>query len=251
MVRACHFLSHKELLQLPNELLLHIFLCFLPCLIDIIHVGRCNKKLATNLRSEIGRIRESPKDAADAMGVSYLKESVHVRGNYRSHLGKYVRLNRVLKHLDLCKAWVRYEGAEALAQGIAQSGSLMSVNLSSNNLTGETAYIKASEVEGDSFEVGDKVIYWGREMLVSKGKDFDGEIKMRPLDWRSGIQALADALRVSSSLTFVDFSFCTLGAEGAKALAPGIASSASLTEARRLRCPPSSCCPASLICLHR
>ena len=34
-----------------------------------------------------------------------------------------------------------------------------------------------------------------------KGKDKDGEIKMKPVDWAEGINAIADALRVNASLT--------------------------------------------------
>ena len=44
-----------------------------------------------------------------------------------------------------------------------------------------------------------------------------------------GIQAIADALRVNASLTSLNLAANMLGPEGAKALAPGIAASASLT----------------------
>ena len=36
-------------------------------------------------------------------------------------------------------------------------------SLQSNNLASETDYVKATEVEGESKEVGAKVIYQGRE----------------------------------------------------------------------------------------
>ena len=42
----------------------------------------------------------------------------------------------------------------------------------------ETHYVKASEVEGGSKEVGATVAYQGREMVVSEGVDDDGELKM-------------------------------------------------------------------------
>ena len=51
-------------------------------------------------------------------------------------------------------------------------------SLESNNLVGETGYIKTSEVQGSSFEVGAKVTYEGREMTVSMAPDSDGEMKM-------------------------------------------------------------------------
>ena len=51
-------------------------------------------------------------------------------------------------------------------------------SLASNNLAGETGYIKTSEVQGSSFEVGAKVTYEGREMTVSMAPDSDGEMKM-------------------------------------------------------------------------
>ena len=40
----------------------------------------------------------------------------------------------------------------------------------------ETGYVKATEVEGDSKEVGAKVMYQGREMIVSKGVDRNGDL---------------------------------------------------------------------------
>ena len=139
MVRACHFLSHKELLQLPNELLLHIFLCFLPCLIDIVHVGRCNKKLATILSSVIKRLRDDPKEAAEAMNVDHLAERVYVDSKdiVLKHLFKYVSSNRVMKSFVVTgrNDAIGPEGAKALAPAIANSALLTTLKLSGNNLT--------------------------------------------------------------------------------------------------------------------
>ena len=84
------------------------------------------------------------------------------------------------------------------------------MNLASNNLGGETGYVKASKVQGTSFNVGDEVIYEGCKMIVSKGKDSDGEIKMKPVDWAQGINEIADALRVNASLTKLDVSNCCI-----------------------------------------
>ena len=70
-------------------------------------------------------------------------------------------------------------------------------SIASNGLCGETDYVKASEVEGDSKEEGAKVMYQGREMVVSKGVDDDGELRM--ID-TSGITALADTLKTNTTL---------------------------------------------------
>ena len=95
------------------------------------------------------------------------------------------------------------EGIKAIAAALRVNASLTSLDLASNNLGGETGYVKASKVQGKSFNIGDEVIYEGRKMIVSKGKDRDGDIKMKPVDWVQGINAIADALRVNASLTEV------------------------------------------------
>ena len=71
-------------------------------------------------------------------------------------------------------------------------------SLSRNNLVFETSYVKATEVQGDSFEVGAKVMYQGREMVVSNGIDNDGEIKMTD---SFGLKTLAEALPKTSITT--------------------------------------------------
>jgi hypothetical protein len=92
--------------------------------------------------------------------------------------------------------------ASDLSQAVV-TGGLTSLNLSSNNLcpVNETGYIKASQVQNSSFNVGDKVVYQGKEMIVSKAKDSDGDIKMTNLPDMSGLNALADAFRVNGALT--------------------------------------------------
>ena len=64
-------------------------------------------------------------------------------------------------------------------------------SLASNNLAGETGYVKKSKVQGSSFEVGAKVTYEGRNMTVSQAPDSDGDVKMIDL---SGVLALAVSL---------------------------------------------------------
>jgi hypothetical protein len=120
------------------------------------------------------------------------------------------------------------DGIKAIADSITVTASLTSVNLSSNNLAGETGYVKADRVQGTSFEVGDKVTYEGREMIVSKGKDRDGDIRM--IDGgQSGVKAIAEAIRVTASLTSINLKENNLGPAGAKALAPALRDSASVT----------------------
>ena len=107
------------------------------------------------------------------------------------------------------------DGIKAIAQAISVMASLTSLNLSDNNLAGETGYVKATAVQGPSFNVGDRVIYQGCEMIVSKGIDSDGEIKMVNL---SGVKALAHALRVNPSMTSLDISNNGIGDEGVKSI---------------------------------
>ena len=73
-------------------------------------------------------------------------------------------------------------------------------------MAGETGYVKASEVQGESKEVGAKVIYQGREMTVSKAPDDDGDIKMVDL---SGVLALAASLPECKSLTSLKYAAFT------------------------------------------
>jgi hypothetical protein len=91
--------------------------------------------------------------------------------------------------------------ASDLSQAVV-TGGLTSLNLSSNNLcSAETGYIKASQVQGSSFNEGDKVFYQGKEMIVSVAKDGVGRIRMLNLPDMSGLNALADAFRVNGVLT--------------------------------------------------
>ena len=64
-------------------------------------------------------------------------------------------------------------------------------SLANNHLAGETDYVNKDEVQGESFEVGAKVMYNGCQMTVSQAPDEDGDLKM--LDF-SAVFALCDAL---------------------------------------------------------
>ena len=64
----------------------------------------------------------------------------------------------------------------------------------------ETDYVKQSKVQGESFEIGAKVIYEGKEMIVSKAPDSDGDIKMKSIIDLSGVLAIAEVLKTNKSL---------------------------------------------------
>ena len=89
-----------------------------------------------------------------------------------------------------------------IASDITIVSTLATLKLSANTL-GETAYLKASDVEGDADEKGMAVTYESRRCVVSSGVDRDGEVKL--YDDR-GIEALALAVRRAPSLTSFDVS---------------------------------------------
>jgi len=121
-----------------------------------------------------------------------------------------------LETLDMRYGGLTPAHAPALAEALEFMAVLTNLNLSSNNLAGKTEYINASEVEGDSKEVGATVMYQGREMTVSQGIDDDGELKLADY---SGVHALAGALKFNAVLTKLDVRFnIGLGDEGKKAL---------------------------------
>ena len=62
---------------------------------------------------------------------------------------------------------------------------------------GQTGYVKKVKVVGTSFEVGAKVMYEGREMIVTRSPDRDGEIKMND---PTGFLALGAALPAMKEL---------------------------------------------------
>ena len=108
------------------------------------------------------------------------------------------------------------KGAKAVAAMAAVVGSLTDLNLSNNNLAGETEFVQATEVEGNTKEVGTKVIYQGREMTVNQevhllSMDSYGELEMVDL---TGVHAIAKALADSASLTRLDVKSNSLGEEG-------------------------------------
>ena len=114
------------------------------------------------------------------------------------------------------KSRIGIVSAIVIASLIGANPSLTDLNLASCDMVGrhtgklgdyspgeqhwKSCFNKLEEVQGSSFNVGDKVMYRGREVIVSYGKDDHGDIKMIDL---SGVKAIADALRISASITSV------------------------------------------------
>ena len=97
--------------------------------------------------------------------------------------------------------------ADELAEGLQRRRTTLWVTLAGllaiGGLAGVGFWQRAAIIQVP-FNVGDKVTYQGREMIVSKGKDRDGKIKMRPVTCDlSGVKAIADALCDCPSLTTV------------------------------------------------
>ena len=136
-----------------------------------------------------------------------------------------------VQELDLSYNGIGPDGAKAVAAMATVVGSLMSLNLASNNLGDGTIYVKATKVQGDSFNQGDKVIYQGREMIITEFANTPSSagffIKPVAPDL-SGIKAIADALSIDCSVTSLDLSAIELRPEGAAALAAAIAVNGSL-----------------------
>ena len=142
------------------------------------------------------------KEAWDLSGKSLADAQLHQRVALLVGRAAAAAAPRVTV-VDLSDCQLGVAGAKALAEALPFNASLTNLNLTSNNLgDGETGYVKADTVQGSSFDVGDKVIYQGREMIVSEGKDSGGDIRMKPVAPDvSGVKALADALLVNTSLT--------------------------------------------------
>ena len=82
------------------------------------------------------------------------------------------------------------------------SNCLYRCSLASNQLAGgvETGYVKKSKVQGESFEIGAKVMYEGRRMIVTQAPDSRGAIIMKSLPDVSGVLALAEAVKANKTL---------------------------------------------------
>ena len=112
--------------------------------------------------------------------------------------------------------------------------------------------LAAAHVVGTEVHCGERVF---RELLIGQScvdvgaSLLDIFLDLGPVD---GI-LIANDLTVSASLTSADFRFNEFGPEGAKALAPAIAASASLTKVRAPAPPPRCACMPAIVyaCLRR
>ena len=118
-------------------------------------------------------------------------------------LAGLIKVTAVMTSLNLNVNGIKDQGAAAIGEALKVNAVLTELNLANNGIVSETGYVKASEVEGESKEVGAKVIYQGREMTVSKGVDRDGELRMKDF---AGVVAIAEALKVNAVMKNLDLS---------------------------------------------
>ena len=100
--------------------------------------------------------------------------------------------------LNLSRNQIGAEGAKPLADALRVCPSLTSIDLASNSI-GSEFYVKPHELSGASLTEGSKVTYQGREVTVLQEEDEEGDVQITNV----GILELADALRVSASITSV------------------------------------------------
>ena len=126
---------------------------------------------------------------------------------------------RMLTILALCHSYdicddefllSHFDKAKAVAEMAAVSHSLTSIDLSSNNLAGETDLLGADQVKGTSFEVGDKVTYEGREMIVSEDMKHQGILFIKMIDL-SGVKVTAAQARRIAPLPTVRIASAEVG----------------------------------------
>jgi hypothetical protein len=177
--------------------------------------------IAAALRTSVtGALTRVDVRLNNIVGDGAVQLSAAVLGNLKIEMFNEIPIKEMradsFTELDLNGKGVGVEGGMVVAGLIPVMGALTSLNLSSNNLCSvtETGYIKASQVQGSSFNEGDKVVYLGKEMIVSKAIDRDGDIKMTNLPLMSGLNALANALRVNGALTMCDLRDNYVGEEG-------------------------------------
>jgi hypothetical protein len=146
-------------------------------------------------------------------------------------LANYVAVSSALTEINLYWNDIGPAGGIAMADALSVNATLTTLNLSSTNLIGATGYVEASRLRHQvfakspgEFRVDDKVVFEGREMIVLEGKDWKGNVKMKPLDWAAGITAIGEALRVDGAVTalkFLDLGSNPIGDKGAIAIARG------------------------------
>lgn len=108
--------------------------------------------------------------------------------------------NSIGAYRDDGNKWVSTpEGLKAIAEALCVNSSLTSLNLGDNHLSG-AIYVDESNLPASNYKNGSKVVYAGRKLTVFDEKDSDDYLLLGSYD---GIIALADALRINSSLTSV------------------------------------------------
>jgi hypothetical protein len=111
-----------------------------------------------------------------------------------------------ITELDLAGKSLGVEGALVLATYLKEdSGSLSKLMFGD----GESDYIKKDKCTGESFEVGQAVVYKGKQCIVSQAVDRDGERKVR----------FFFSITVEVGMTEADFSGANMGESGAIILA--------------------------------
>ena len=91
--------------------------------------------------------------------------------------------------------------ASALAEALRTSTSLVTLNLSNNNLLG-LVYVSNRELHGVSnLKVGGVVEHDDKQMIVMQEKDSEGDVEIGTIE---ALNALAAGLQASSSLTCLD-----------------------------------------------
>jgi hypothetical protein len=118
-----------------------------------------------------------------------------------------VTLDSAMTEADFSNKHLGVSGAIILAAVLGCKSLLDSGSLSKLTFGDGGGYIKKDECTGDSFEVGQAVVYEGKQCIVSKAVNSDGYLKVRfPVTAEVG-------------MTEADFSGAKLGQSGAIILA--------------------------------
>ena len=128
--------------------------------------------------------------------------------------------NRWLTELRLQWSYIGPRGANTIAEALLKNDSLTSLDLSENRLSdGEFQFVPMTRVQvggrqrNPSLKVGDRVIYQGREMIITT-KHTDGgggELNLKPVSPDlSGINSICNALRVNRTLKSLNLSVLDL-----------------------------------------
>jgi Ran GTPase-activating protein (RanGAP) involved in mRNA processing and transport len=128
---------------------------------------------------------------------------------------------------DLSEQRIDTQGAMAIADYVAGSRSLTSLNLASNRLASQTDWISPSDrhLTGSCKEVGATVTYQGRAMTVNKIWR-DGDVSLTDL---CGVRALSSALEANFALTSLNLAANKLCAQSLAVLAEALKINVALT----------------------